>query len=144
MFALTLRNCIIGASRSEPHTSDFYRDFSFIYNILYIYLPSVISYIPVVYFNDMQYFILLRACSRHRGHKPSVRDREQVQTLQRRERASSLSSYYKRKKDWDNTETDIRKRELQRLRLREARLQRKRSRQTKPFDCWGPMWDSRS
>ena len=45
---------VIGASRSEPHTSDVNRDFPFVY--IYICRTSVIPYIPVFYFNDIQYF----------------------------------------------------------------------------------------
>ena len=58
----------------------------YIYIYVYIYLPSVIPYIhvPVVYFNDMQYFIPLRACAHDTGDTSQVRESEQ--TLQRRER----------------------------------------------------------
>ena len=58
----------------------------YIYIYVYIYLPSVIPYIhvPVVYFNDMQYFIPLRACTHDTGDTSQVRESEQ--TLQRRER----------------------------------------------------------
>ena len=56
MFELWPCPFFIGASRSEPHTGDVNRDFPFVY----IYLPyvrtSVIPYIPVFYFNDIQYF----------------------------------------------------------------------------------------
>jgi hypothetical protein len=43
---------IIGASRSDPHTSDVNRDILF-------NLPSIIPYIPIFYFNDLQYLIQL-------------------------------------------------------------------------------------
>ena len=47
--------CTSGASRSEPRTSERNRDFSvYIYMCVCIYLPYVILYIPVFYFNDLQ------------------------------------------------------------------------------------------
>ena len=42
---------VIGASRSELHTSELNQDFS-VY--IYIYLLYVILYIPIFYFNDLQ------------------------------------------------------------------------------------------
>ena len=51
---------IIGASRSEPHTSDVNRDFPFIY----IYLPSVRhSVYTCLLFQRYTIFLPLRACA---------------------------------------------------------------------------------
>ena len=75
---------VIGASRSEPHTSDVNRDFPFVY---IIYLPYVRHSLPVFYFNDIQYLFRSRMRIRRKGHRS-----EHFDDVEKLKRASSVTS----------------------------------------------------
>ena len=70
---------------------------------MYIYLPSVIPYTPVFYFNDMQYFF--RYAHAHTTSQARERSEHFNVELEKEGKLCDIERL-KRKKDWENAETN--------------------------------------